>query len=229
MALTQEQFDQLPDFVKSEYTPHEGGFVSVSELKVSKLKESLNGLDNKLKEFEKNESAKLEQARAEALEKLKKDGKVDEIVADLERRNGETVKQFQDRIDRLTSSIKAEKRSAIVADLAEMATESGRAAFKRLLAPMLDVDAETGKVLVLDENGSATSLDIAGLKAELLKNEVFAPLLKANIVTTGGGNANGSTGAGSANKRPEEYNEQDRVNLFRTNPSLFYQLFPKRA
>lgn len=199
MALTQEQFESLPDFVKSDYTEHDGSFVSVAELKVGKLKESLNGLDSKLKEFEKNESAKLEAARAEALEKLKKDGKVDEILADAEKRIGETKAGYEERLQRMTAAIKTEKRTALVADLAgELATDSGSKAFKRLVSDRIDVDAETGKVTFLNEDGSASSLDFAGFKAELLKDDSFAPLLKAGVVTKGGGNAQGSTGAGGA-------------------------------
>jgi hypothetical protein len=173
--------------------------VPVAELKVGKLKDSLNGLDSKLKEFEKNEQAKLEAARAEALEKLKKEGKVDEILADAERRIGETKAQYEERLQRMTTAIKTEKRSALVADLAsELATDSGSKAFKRLVADRIDVDPETGKVTFLNDDGSASSLDFAGFKAELLKDDSFAPLLKAGIVTKGGGNAQGSTGAGGA-------------------------------
>jgi len=199
MPLTQEQFESLPEFVKSDYTQHEGAYVPVAELKVGKLKDSLNGLDSKLKEFEKNEQAKLEAARAEALEKLKKEGKVDEILADAERRIGETKAQYEERLQRMTTAIKTEKRSALVADLAsELATDSGSKAFKRLVADRIDVDPETGKVTFLNDDGSASSLDFAGFKAELLKDDSFAPLLKAGIVTKGGGNAQGSTGAGGA-------------------------------
>lgn len=199
MPLTQEQFESLPEFVKSDYTQHEGAYVPVAELKVGKLKDSLNGLDSKLKEFEKNEQAKLEAARAEALEKLKKEGKVDEILADAERRIGETKAQYEERLQRMTTAIKTEKRSALVADLAsELATDSGSKAFKRLVADRIDVDPETGKVTFLNDDGSASSLDFAGFKAELLKDDSFAPLLKAGVVTKGGGNANGSTGAGGA-------------------------------
>lgn len=199
MPLTQEQFESLPEFVKSDYTQHEGAYVPVAELKVGKLKDSLNGLDSKLKEFEKNEQAKLEAARAEALEKLKKEGKVDEILADAERRIGETKAQYEERLQRMTTAIKTEKRSALVADLAsELATDSGSKAFKRLVADRIDVDPETGKVTFLNDDGSASSLDFAGFKAELLKDDSFAPLLKAGVVTKGGGNAQGSTGAGGA-------------------------------
>lgn len=199
MALSKEIFDTLPDAVKADYTEHDGAFVPTDSLKVSKLKDSLNGLDSKLKDYEKNESAKLEAARAEALDKLKKEGKVDEILADAERRIGETTKQFEERYQRMAESIKTEKRSAIVSDLAaELATDKGSKAFKKLVSSRVDVDPESGKVTFLNEDGSASSLDLSGFKAELLKSDDFEPLLKSGIVTSGGGKVNGSTGQGSA-------------------------------
>ena len=123
----------------------------------------------------------------------------DEILADAERRIGETQKQYDERLQRLSNQIKTEKRTAIVADLAsELATDKGSAAFKRLVASRIDVDAETGKVTFLNDDGSASSLDMAGFKAELMKDASFEPLLKGGVVTFGAGNANGSTGTGSA-------------------------------
>lgn len=197
MALTQEQFEQLPDFVKSDYVEQDGGFVHAESVKVSKLKSSLDGLDSKLRDFERKEAEKLAEAERAALEKLKKEGKVDEIVADAERRIGETAKQYQDRIDRLSSQIKTEKRSALVADLsAELATDIGSAAFKALVSSRIDVDPETGKVTFLNADGSASSLDFAGFKAELQKDSTFAPLIKASIAASGGGLVNGAQHGG---------------------------------
>lgn len=199
MALTQEQFESLPDFVKSDYAEGEGGFVPVAELKVSKLKSSLDGMDAKLKDFERKESEKMAEAERAALEKLKKEGKLDEILADADRRMNESQKQFQERIERMSNQIKTEKRTAIVADLAaEVATERGSAAFKRLVSSMIDVDPESGKVTILNADGSASALDLKGLKAELEKDEVFAPLMKASVATQGGGLVNGSNQSGSA-------------------------------
>lgn len=163
------------------------------------VKEENKTVKSRLSEFEKQQAEKLAEAERKALEKLKAEGKTDEIIADLERRHGETAKEFQSRIDRLTNSIKTEKRSALVADLAsELATDSGSKAFKRLVADRIDIDPETGKVTFLNDDGGASSLDLAGFKAELLKDDSFAPLLKAGVVTKGGGNAQGSTGQGGA-------------------------------
>lgn len=195
--LTAEQFEQVPDFLKADYVQDGEVYRHASDLKVGKLKSSLDGLDAKLREFEKGEQAKIEAAQAAALEKLKKEGKVDEILADAERRIGETTKQFSERIERMTNQIKTEKRSALVADLAaELATDKGSRAFKALVQSRIDVDAETGKVTFLNDDGSASSLDLNGFKAELIKDDSLSPLLKADLVTQGGGKVNGSNGDG---------------------------------
>jgi hypothetical protein len=177
------------------------------------VKEENKTVKSRLSEFEKQQAEKLAEAERKALEKLKAEGKTDEIIADLERRHGETAKQAQERIDRLMGSIKTEKRTAIVADLAsELATDSGSKAFKRLVADRIDVDPETGKVTFLNDDGGASSLDLAGFKAELLKDDSFAPLLKAGVVTKGGGNAQGSTGQGGANKPKATRGQFDTMN-----------------
>ena len=110
----------------------------------------------------------------------------------------------------MANQIKTEKRSAVVSDLAELATDKGRAAFKKLIASRIDVDAETGKVTYLNDNGSASSLDLAGFKAELLKDDSLSPLLKGDVVTTGGGNAQGSTG-GSASVKTMKRSQFDSL------------------
>lgn len=203
--LSQEQFEQLPDFLKNDYQQDGEVFRHTAEFKAAKLKTSLDGLDSKLKEtsgklseYEQKQAERQAEAERKALEKLKSEGKVDEILADAERRIGETTKQFQERIEKMANQIKTEKRSAVVSDLSEMATDKGRAAFKRLIASRIDVDAETGKVTFLNDDGSASSLDLAGFKAELSKDESLSPLLKSDIATFGGGKVNGSNDVGSA-------------------------------
>lgn len=200
--LTKDEFEALPEKARAAFVLDGEEYIPAKD---GKLKQTLNDVDSKyksamseLEEFKRKQAEQIAAAEAAALEKLKKEGKVDELLADVERRNGETVKQFNERIERLTNQIKTEKRSAILSELAgEMATDKGAKVFKKLIESRIEVDAETGKVTFLNDDGSASSLDLAGFKAELLKDESLEPVLKANIVTSGGGMANGSSG-GSA-------------------------------
>jgi len=202
--LTQAQFDELPEFIKNDYQQDGEVFKHSSEFKAAKLKSSLNDLDHKLKEttgklsdYEKGQAERQAEAEKKALDKLMAEGKTKEILEDVERRNNETKAQYEARIDKLTSAYKKDKIGLVVSELSEMATEKGKKIFKQILSNRVDVDIDTGKITFLNDDGSASSLDLVGFKAELLADENYSPLLKADVVTNGGGSVNGS-GGGSA-------------------------------
>jgi hypothetical protein len=198
--LSVEQFDQVPDFLKGDFEQVGEVYRHKTEGKVSTLKASLDGLDAKLKAQQTAEEQKLKDAEAKAFEKLKKEGKADEIIADYEKRLGETTKQYEERINKMIDSAKRDKRSSIVSELAsELAIPEGKKAFAKLVENRIDYDPETGKTIFLNEDGSASSLDLTGFKAEISKSEVFAPVIKATVNT--GGLAKGNNqDKGSARK-----------------------------
>lgn len=209
-ALTKEQYEQLPDFVKSEYVQTDDGYKHGGMIK---LKESLNSLDSKYKEtesrlseFEQKQKDAIEAAQREAYEKAKKEGNVEEIekryqqqLEDAQKRAGESQKQYEERLQALTNNMKSDKVNSIISDLAaDLATDTGREAFKLLARNLVDYDPEQGKMIFKDLNGSATSLDLEGFKAELKKNPAFSPLIKADVTAQGGGMANGNSGGSAA-------------------------------
>ena len=198
--LTAEQYEQVPEFLKGDFEQVGEVYRHKTEGKVATLKTSLDGLDAKLKAQQAEEKAKLEAAEKAAFDKLKKEGKVDEIIADYEKRIGETQKQFEERIKKMSETAKRDKRNAIVADLAaELATDTGKKTFSRLIESRIDYDPETGKTIFLNEDGSASSLDLAGFKAEISKSDLYAPVIKASVNT--GGIAKGNNqDKGSARK-----------------------------
>lgn len=234
MALTKEQFDQLPDFVKGDYEQDGETYRPVAEGKLGALKGSLNELDGKyraanteLQEFKTKGQLAQEAAEAAALERLKKEGKTDEIVADLTRRHGETVKEFQDRLAVRDQRYITTERKSVIGDVAKelKVFDDSLKLFSKMIEDRIQVDPETGKRTFLDENGGATSLDMAGLIAELAKDPAFDRLRQANV--SNGGQANGNNGnGGGAAKKPHEYSDADRIELFRTNPAKFRELFP---
>ncbi len=196
MQLTSEQYEQLPDFIKSEYIQDGDGYVHGG---VKKLKGSLDALDSKYKEsaskltdYEKRQQELQAEAEAKALERLKSEGKFDEIKADFEKRMGETQRQYDERIAKMSNAIKTEKRNALVESLAsDLATDAGKTAFKRLIANRIDIDPETGSATFLTDDGSATSLDLAGFRSEIAKDQTYSALIKAQVTTAGGGLVNG--------------------------------------
>lgn len=226
---TQEQFEQLPEFMQKDLTKVGDVYKHAG---VVKLKESLNELDGKVKtyesqtneltgklsEFEKAQKQAIEQAKQEAYERAKKEGNVDEIekryqemLEDNKKRSGETIAQYEERIKKMTDNIKSEKINAVVSDLAaKHATDAGREAFKRLVKSSLDYDPESGQMIFKDSQGSATSLDLAGFEAELSKDAALAPVLKANVATQGGGLANGGS-KGSAQAKTMQRAQFDQL------------------
>jgi hypothetical protein len=205
--LTVEQFGQLPDFAKGDYEKNGEVYRPVAEGKLSALKGSMNELDGKFKATESRLNEILskhedDRTRAEqsALERLKKEGKVDEILADYERRSNETKAQYEARIEKLSNSIKTDKRNLVLNDLASDLNifEDSRKLFSKLVQDRIDVDPDSGKITYLDENGGATSLDKSGFLAEIVKDPAFDRMRKAEA--NQGGGANGSGNGGGASK-----------------------------
>lgn len=214
--LTQEQFEQLPDFVKGDYEKAGEVYIPVAEGKMRAMKGTLNDLDSKYKqansrieEIERGKAQEIESAKAEALKTARSKGDVEAIekryqeqMDDLQRRTGETVKQYEDRLKvRDDRYITTERKSVIgeVAKELKVFDDSGKL-FSKMIQDRIDVDPETGKVTFLDENGGATSLDKAGFIAELAKDAAFDRLRQANVSTGGLANGNNSTGGGAAKK-----------------------------
>lgn len=214
-----ENLDKFPaelhdEFVETELDGKKGFMHKTDEALMNSLKNAkrereqvrsqYEEVNTRLSEFEKNQKDAIEKARQEALEEARTKGDVKAIeeryqqqMDDLQKRYSETEAQYKERMDKMAATIKEDKKRAIISELAEDATDKGRKAFKALIAGRVDIDPETGKETFLNEDGSASSLDIAGFKAEIMKDESFSPLLKADVVTNGGGNANGSNGGGS--------------------------------
>jgi len=213
--LTKEQYEELPDFAKEQYVEDGEGFSHKGMLKV---KQTANDLDSKwkqaqtqLSEFEAQKLEAIEKAKAEAMEKARTKGDAAEIekqyqeqIDDLKSRSESRINELTGKLDELTGQIKAGKRNELVSDLAaELATDTGGRAFKRLISDRIDVNAETGKVVFLDDEGRATSLSLEEFKAEIKQDASFAPLLKTTVVTTGGGLLNGPGNGGRATSKAD--------------------------
>lgn len=78
-----------------------------------------------------------------------------------------------------------------------------------------------GKVVILDDNGNATNTPSSEL-ANMMKNSGrYDPLIAGTRGSGSGGNGTGSKGTRSAH----EYTEAERIELAKTNPEQFKQLF----
>lgn len=202
--LTKEQFDQLPDFIKGDYEADGEKFIPVAEKKVKSLKESLNGLDSKLKTFEQQQADAIKKARDEALAEAESKADVkkikehyDELLKDVEKRTaervrGEVTQEFS------MQRAQSEAKAAVSDIVAKLKPLDGADSALRIIVQSRQKIGEDGKVFYTNADGGASVLDAAGLMAELQQDAAVKRLIQGQQPTTGGGMANGGSGGGAS-------------------------------
>lgn len=231
--LTEEQYNELPEFLKNDYVKDGDGYSHAGLLKV---KNTANELDKQakltaaeLEEYREKEAEKIAEAERKAYEKAKAEGNTEEMeirlnqkIADAEKRATETENQFKERMKKLAEK----QKSALAAKLAsKYAKKGGTDAYEILVSRYIDIDPETDEVTILDDNGGATSLKLAEFEAGLKNNALLMPLTRADIVTENGGNVNGSNDKGGAHKKPSEMTSQERIEFKQRDPEGFRRAF----
>lgn len=88
-----------------------------------------------------------------------------------------------------------------------------------------DLSGDDLATKVVTESGEPSTLSIEDLKKEFLNNPDFASIVVA--VNSSGGGADRNNGGG-ASKKPSDYTEAEKVELFHKNPAQFAQLFPQQ-
>lgn len=234
--LTQEQYDDLQDYAKGAFIKDGESYIPAKNAILKSTLEDVDGkykttakeleeLRGKLSAIEKEKLDAIEQAKINALEDAKNKGdKSDAIelyeqqLQDLRDRNELEKTELKTQLEKLQGSIHSEKKAKILADLrSEIGINKYAKSFNRLVGDRISIDIETGKPVFLNEDGSATSLDLNGFKDELLKDEELEPYVKAAVVTSGGGKANGSNQTGAlitTDQKLEEAKKSGNVNDF---------------
>ena len=204
--LTKEQFDGLPDFIKGDYEADGEKYVPVAEKKVKSLKESLNGLDTKLKSFEQQQTEAIKRARDEALEEARTKGDVKEIekryqeqMADLKQRSFEEGKAQASKEFSMQRA-QAEASVAVADIVTKLRPLDGSESMLKLIVQSRQKIGEDGKVYYTNADGGASVLDAAGLMAELQNDAAVKRLIQGQQPTKGGGLANGGSGGGASGK-----------------------------
>lgn len=231
--LTQEQFEQLPDFLKDDYTEVEGVFKHAGFLKV---KQTADRLDARLKESEQEkrdaEAAKsaeitkgIEDALALAVEAgdTKAQLRLEREKLDDERKR---INEEIEGLNEIRGTMAGEVKKTIIDRLSLKAKDEYIAAVKRMLKDYIEVDSKTRQVTFKNEDGSASSLTEATFYTEFLcKSEVFKSLLKADLPTHGGGQSNGSLDGSASLKKPQEMNSKERAEFATRDPAGFKKAF----
>lgn len=232
--LTKQQYEELPEFLQSNYIEDGEGY---SHKGMMKVKQTANDLDSKFKtieselsEYREKEQERIDLAEQKAYEKAKKEGNTEELeirlnqkIADAERRADESATQFKERMQKLSDK----QKRVITAELSAKYAKTGAdLAFKRLLSDFIQVDPETDEETYLDDEGRATSLKRAEFERWINNHALFEHLIKADVTTNGGGNVNGSNGTGRAStKNPKDMNSAERKQLKADDPEEFKRLF----
>lgn len=226
MELTKEQYEQLPEFARGAFAESEGKYIPVKD---AALKATLDNLDKEKKSLESKvgELTKAEQNRLAELEKAKQEARDEAIKEAANKGNWEEQEKllrekFEDELKREKESVRGEvtkeftvkqEREKLKSDIDLLASKLAKnpdseKALKVLISNQMKLD-ENGQRTYFGEDGSALSItDIEAFGNEFANSKVVAPLVKADIVTSGDGVLNGgSTGSaqgGHTNAAAEE-------------------------
>jgi len=211
--FTKEEYDEMSVALQSLFELQGEVYVTKDSLKVTALKSNLNGSYAERDEAKGELSARklaeaqmIQETHDKAYKKALAENDTDKInklaqekIDDAERRAKETTTKYQERL----SAIAKDKEAVIISELVLLGTDKGKLALKRLLKDYVQVDPETGAETYLNDDGSASSLNKPQFISSIKENELFKPLLKADVPTHGGGQSNGSLGVGGTSDRPK--------------------------
>jgi hypothetical protein len=207
--LTQEQFDELPDYAKSAFAQQGETYIPAKDAKLKSTLDELDGkyktLSKQMEEREQQEIEKIEAAKAQALEEAKTNKDVDAI----EKRYKEQMEDarsraFEEGKAQAQTEFKvqqAESKASSIVDKIAMSVAVDQDAAEvigDLIKSRIEVDPDTGEEVFKDAKGSALSVTRDEFISELKKENKFKRLVKADVTTSGGGMANGSGSGGSA-------------------------------
>jgi hypothetical protein len=212
-----DSIDGLDDSVKALYEQKDGKYqLKVEGLPdVAGLKAKVDELlDEKKAEAEKRRQAE-EAAKLAKEEKAKKEGDYKSLYESYESKLSELQNQIKERDERAAKSEIERHAMALAADLAEGPNQK---ILSRFIADRLRY--EDG-VKVTDKDGKLTISNLDQLKEEFRTSSDFAALVIGSKAT--GGGASGQHHGGAV-KKFTEMNEQERVNLYRTNPAEYARL-----
>lgn len=225
--LSKEQYDALSEDMKKEYK--QTGDDYTLDLEDYEDPAELRRARDREKQAAKEYKEKLEKLEREAEEAKASGARASGDIATLE-------KSWQDKLktkeDELKAKIKKREdwaRQKLVDEVAQrIATELSDA--PKVLLPhvrnRLDIDLtneDEPQTIVLDSTGKRSALTPAELAAEFQASPDFAAIIRGSKATGAGGG--GGQGSGATNKKPNEMNDAERVELYKKDPAKFKRLF----
>lgn len=233
--ITKEEFEALSDARKELYSASGESYLldaepddDVGELLRARDREKADRItaQEKLRilQEEKDERERLE--REGNLDDAKNKKDIDKLQKIWEQERDERDAQHNEKLTKrerqLQKLLVVDRAEALAKELSPNAWEVLLPHIQMRLAADLEGDEPGIKILTLD--GQPSTLTVEELKKEFLNKPAFASIL-------GGVNSSGSGtpghGGGGASKKPSEYTEAEKVELYRRDKDAYFRLFPQ--
>jgi hypothetical protein len=167
----------------------------------------------KAREADADKDGKRKKGDIEALEKSWKDEKDKAVAAEVAKRE-RREKQLQELL--------VDSKADSLAHELFTVPEIGRDYIKKFLRAELDGDVPTTRVL--DSMGQPTAKTLDDFKNDMLDNTALKGILVASNASGGGAGNGGGSGSGGSTKKLADMSDAERVELYKTNPTVFNQL-----
>lgn len=226
--ITKEEYDALSDVLKAEYKGDGAGYVLDTEPDedTAPLRSALERVKEEARLL-REANAERERTEAQRIrEGILAGGNVDEIRSALEQEREQLRSELTGQIsakDQVIGRLLVDDRANNIA--IKLAGKHARLILPHIRARLkVDFTGEDPRAVVVTEAGQPSTLSIDDLEKEFLKNPDFASILVG--VDSSGGGASRDTGGG-ASKKPNEYTEAERRDLYNNNRAEFNRIFPQ--
>lgn len=232
--------DERDQFVEVEWDGKKGyQHESVAKLanaynqtkeKLTSIRTESEEIKSRLDKIDEERRKEVEEAERRAYEKAKKDGNVEEI----EKRHQEQLEHskkgaFEEGYNaakkefaELRAKEKAKSRASRIASKLAV-DEFAAEILEEQILKSISVDVESEQETFLDAEGKATTWTPEAFEEQVLKNKRFERLIKGELTTKGGGNANGSGGGKALTKPLKDMTDKERLEFKERDPVGFQQ------
>lgn len=228
--ITKVEFDALDPLIQAEYKGDGAGYVLDTDVQNEDTTALKNANERNKEELRRmrEEQAERDRATEERIRaELRTSGNTEELerrlTAEREQLRTELTAQTERRTQQLSRILVQDRAAALARELSGAAWPVMLPHIQSRLVADLDSDTPACKVVAAD--GQPSTLSIEDLKKEFLNNPAFASIIVG--IDSSGGGANRNPGSG-ASKKPEEYTQQERIDLYKSNPAEYNRLFPAK-
>lgn len=233
--ITKEEFDKLDPVIQAEYKGDGAGYVLDTDAQsddTTALRNAHERTKEELRRLREDQETERQRVARETEERIREELRANGNTAELERRltaereqlRTELTEQTERRTRQLSNVLVKERAESLARELCGDSWVVILPHIQSRLVADLDADIPTCKVVAAD--GQPSTFTIEDLKKEFLNNAAFASIIKG--VDSSGGGAGRTNNGGGATKKPEEYTQQERTDLYNSNPDEYRRLFPIR-